>query len=201
MSHMTKPKGTAQTHENRLIRRIAVVAPLLLTFGLYGMIVARFYSNALWILLLQLAFFLMLWLYGFAMVVSLIAARQHARSLIIAIVITCFGIVSSFPVTRFMLDRQDERFMSNLSHYEEAIGWIQQHGGATPSDDRFPGLAPSIVVHKDPAGALVVFFRTYPGPFGGRLRGYAYISSDEWNENFVKVYGPPKKLTNNWYRI
>jgi hypothetical protein len=134
------------------------------------------------------------------LVVSLIANRFRAL-LLLGPVLALAGFLGGSPITRFVLEKRDDRFMRNLPRYQEAIAWIEQHGETTPRNDQFPGLAPDIVVHKDPAGALVVYFRTYPGRFGGRLRGYAYISSDKWNENFVKVYGPPKKLTNNWYRI
>ena len=142
----------------------------------------------------------MLSLYGMALAVSLIAAHHHARFLMFGLVLSSFGLLGSFPATRFMLDRQDDRFMRNLPRYQEAIAWIEQHGGAKPADDQFPDLAPDIWVQTNSLVGYTVFFRTYPGPFGGRLRGYAYISTDQWPDVFVQMYGP-KKLTNNWYRI
>ena len=113
------------------------------------------------------------------------------------------GLLGVSPITRFVLQKNDERFMSNLPRYQEAIAWIKEHGGTQPADDQFPDLAPGIQVlaHPSASGGFYVFFKTYPGPFGTRLRGYAYTSTDEWNENFVEVWGRPRKLTNNWYRI
>jgi hypothetical protein len=175
--------------------------PVLLTLGLYGMILARFFSNAIWVLWLQFGCFLMLGLYGLTMVVSLISARSRARFLIFGLGLGFFGLLGSFPATRFMLDRQGDRFMRHLPRYQEAIAWIEQHGGVKPGDDQFPDLAPDIWVQTNSLGGYAVFFRTYPGPFGARLRGYAYMSTDQWPDVFAQVYGRPKKLTNNWYRI
>jgi len=91
--------------------------------------------------------------------------------------------------------------MRNLPRYQEAIEWIEQHEGAKPAEDQFKDLARDIFVQKSPIAGFEVFFRSYPGPFGARLHGYAYTSADKWNDDFIKAFGPPKKLTNNWYRI
>jgi len=178
-------------------------APLVLALGFYGATLARIFSNSIWFLWLGAIFLALLYLYGllmlFGMFVSLIANRFRAL-LLFGPALAFAGFLGVSPITRFVLEKRDERFMSNLPRYQEAVARIEQHRTAQPVNNQFPDLAPDIQVRIDPSGGFCVFFKTYPGPFGTRLRGYAYTSTDQWNETFVKNWSPVK-LTNNWYRL
>jgi hypothetical protein len=163
--------------------------------GLFGAIFARLFSMNIWISLFQAGFFIMLGVYTLATIVALIVAPEKRRFLVPALLLGLIGLTGSTPVGRFVVTKEDQRFMRNLARYQQVVQWVEQHHGAKPAREQFAGLASDIVVHESDFSGLEIFFITYP-----RLHGYAYTPADKWNDSFLRAHAL-KKLTNNWYRI
>jgi hypothetical protein len=180
---------------------VVSIMAVMLVLGVYGANLARISSTSIWFLWLQAAFFVALCLYVAAIAIALIAARGKRRLLLPGLLFGLIGLAGTSAVARFVISKQDERFIRNLARYQQVVEWIEQHNGAKPAQDQFANLTSDIFVQKSPIFGFEVFFVAYPGPFGTRLHGYAYTTADKWNDHFVKVYGTPKRLTNNWFRI
>jgi hypothetical protein len=113
---------------------------------------------------------------------------------------------SLFPIGYLVKEKQDKRFLKRLAEYQRAVALIERRGEPKENGWRslgkaFPSLANEVRVLRDPASGIQVYFMAYPRFLRKNLRGYAYNSTDSWTDSFIKVYGQPKRLTNNWYRI